>query len=80
MQSAYLSPSCELLSMVQLQLRVGAPQKLTSVWWSGAAIMMQSNAWRALQELGVADELRATHMEIDRCCLPPLQGFSASCT
>ena len=30
--------------------------------------MMQSNAWRALHELGVADELRATHMEIERCC------------
>ncbi|KAK9845405.1 hypothetical protein WJX81_005725 [Elliptochloris bilobata] len=32
----------------------------------GAAIMMQSNAWRALDALGVADELRARHMPIDR--------------
>ena len=36
--------------------------------------MMQSNAWRALEELGVADELRAAHMEIDWCCTPLLHA------
>jgi 2-polyprenyl-6-methoxyphenol hydroxylase-like FAD-dependent oxidoreductase len=57
---------------------------------AGACIMMQSNAWRALTALGVADELRATHsMQVERCvaialatqqrcCLPDAAGMEAA--
>ena len=57
---------------------------------AGACIMMQSNAWRALTALGVADELRATHtMQVERCvptalatrqrcCMPTAAGMGAA--
>jgi len=57
---------------------------------AGACIMMQSNAWRALTALGVADELRAKHtMQVERCvaillesqqrcCLPIAAGVEAA--
>ena len=47
---------------------------------AGAAIMMQSNAWRALEQLGVADELRATHMAVDWCAAVRVQPTMLHCT
>ncbi len=47
---------------------------------AGAAIMMQSNAWRALEQLGVADELRATHMAVDWCAAVRAQHITLHCT
>lgn len=33
----------------------------------GTALGLWTNAWRALEALGVADELRAQHPQVDRC-------------